>query len=37
VLVAIGALEMGLKKFGVPVKFGQGVAAAQEVLMETLE
>lgn len=37
VLMAIGALEMGLKKFGVPVKFGQGVAAAQEVLMETLE
>jgi aspartate aminotransferase-like enzyme len=37
VLVAIGALEMGLKKFGVPVKFGQGVAAAQEILMETLE
>jgi len=37
VLLAIGALEMGLKKFGVPVKFGQGVAAAQEVLMETLE
>jgi aspartate aminotransferase-like enzyme len=37
VLVAIGALEMGLKKFGVPVKFGQGVAAAEEVLMETLE
>lgn len=37
VLVAIGALEMGLKKFGVPVEFGQGVAAAQEVLMETLE
>jgi aspartate aminotransferase-like enzyme len=37
VLVAIGALEMGLKKFGAPVEFGQGVAAAQEVLMETLE
>jgi aspartate aminotransferase-like enzyme len=37
VLVAIAALEMGLKKFGAPVKFGQGVAAAQEVLMETLE
>jgi aspartate aminotransferase-like enzyme len=37
VVVAITALEMGLKKFGVPVKFGQGVAAAQEVLMETLE
>jgi len=37
VLVAIGALEMGLKKFGAAVEFGQGVAAAQEVLMETLE
>ncbi|OGQ83247.1 MAG: class V aminotransferase [Deltaproteobacteria bacterium RIFCSPLOWO2_12_FULL_60_19] len=37
VLVAIGALEMALKKFGAPVKFGQGVAAAQEVLMEALE
>ena len=37
VLVAIGALEMGLRKFGVPVKFGRGVAAAEKVLMETLE
>jgi aspartate aminotransferase-like enzyme len=37
VLVAIGALEMGLKKFGVPVELGQGVGAAQQVLMETLE
>jgi aspartate aminotransferase-like enzyme len=37
VLVAISALEMALKKFGVPVKFGQGVAAAQEVLMEALD
>jgi aspartate aminotransferase-like enzyme len=37
VLVAIGALEMGLKKFGAPVEFGQGVAAAQQVFMETLE
>lgn len=37
VLVAIGALEMALKKFGHPVKFGQGVAAAQEILMESLD
>ncbi len=36
-LVAIAALEMALKKFGAPVEFGQGVAAAQDVLMETLE
>ena len=36
VLVAIGALEMALRKFGVPIKFGQGVAAVQEILMETL-
>ncbi len=37
VLVAICALEMALKKFGQPVKFGQGVAAAQEILMESLK
>jgi len=37
VLVAVSALEMGLRKFGFPVKFGQGVAAAQEVLMEALD
>jgi aspartate aminotransferase-like enzyme len=37
VLVAIGALEMALKRFELPVKFGKGVAAAQEVLMEALE
>ena len=36
VLTAIGALEMALKKFGLPVKLGQGVAAAQEILMEAL-
>lgn len=36
VLVAIGALEMALKRFGYAVKLGQGVAAAQEVLMEAL-
>jgi len=36
VVTAIAALEMGLRKFGAEVKFGQGVAAAQEVLMETL-
>ncbi|HEX9444776.1 MAG TPA: alanine--glyoxylate aminotransferase family protein [Candidatus Binatia bacterium] len=37
VVTAIAALEMGLRKFGAEVKFGQGVAAAQEILMETLE
>ncbi|HEY1266283.1 MAG TPA: alanine--glyoxylate aminotransferase family protein, partial [Candidatus Binatia bacterium] len=36
VVTAIAALEMGLRKFGAEVKFGQGVAAAEEVLMETL-
>ena len=35
--VAIGALEMALRKFGYPVKLGQGVAAAQEILMEALD
>jgi serine---pyruvate transaminase len=37
VIVAIGALEMALKKSGHPVKLGRGVAAAQEVLMEALD
>ncbi|MFQ5917598.1 MAG: alanine--glyoxylate aminotransferase family protein, partial [Candidatus Binatia bacterium] len=37
VLVAVSALEMALRKFGFPVKFGQGVSAAQEVLMEALD
>lgn len=37
ILVAISALEMALKKFGHPVPFGKGVAAAQEVLMESLD
>ncbi|HTM10215.1 MAG TPA: alanine--glyoxylate aminotransferase family protein [Verrucomicrobiae bacterium] len=36
VVTAIAALEMGLRKFGAEVKFGQGVAAAEEILMETL-
>jgi aspartate aminotransferase-like enzyme len=36
VLIALGALEMSLKKFGLPVRFGQGVGAAQEILMEAL-
>ena len=34
ILVAISAVEMGLKKFGHSVQFGKGVAAAQEILME---
>ncbi|MFQ5541454.1 MAG: pyridoxal-phosphate-dependent aminotransferase family protein [Candidatus Binatia bacterium] len=37
VLVAVSALEMALRKFGFPVKFGQGVSAAQEILMEALD
>jgi aspartate aminotransferase-like enzyme len=36
IVVAIGALEMALKKFGLPVEFGRGVAAAEEILMEAL-
>lgn len=34
VVIAIAALEMGLRKFGHKGEFGKGVAAAQEVLME---
>ncbi len=37
VLVAIGALEMALRKFGFLVKLGQGIGAAEEILMEALE
>ena len=37
VIVAIGALEMALKKFGYPVEFGRGIAAAQNILMEALD
>jgi aspartate aminotransferase-like enzyme len=36
VITAIAALEMALRKFGVEILFGRGVAAAQEVLMEAL-
>jgi len=36
VLTAVAGLEMALRKFGFPVKFGKGVAAAQEILMEAL-
>ncbi|HXF74491.1 MAG TPA: alanine--glyoxylate aminotransferase family protein [Methylomirabilota bacterium] len=36
VITAIAALEMALRKFGAEIPFGQGVAAAQEVLMEAL-
>jgi aspartate aminotransferase-like enzyme len=36
VITAIAALEMALRKFGVELSFGKGVAAAQEVLMEAL-
>jgi aspartate aminotransferase-like enzyme len=36
VITAIAALEMVLRKFGVELPFGKGVAAAQEILMESL-
>jgi aspartate aminotransferase-like enzyme len=36
VITAIAALEMALRKFGLEIPFGRGVAAAQEVLMEAL-
>jgi aspartate aminotransferase-like enzyme len=37
VITAVAALEMVLRKFGVELPFGKGVAAAQEVLMESLD
>lgn len=36
VITAVVALEMALRKFGAEIPFGNGVAAAQEVLMEAL-
>ena len=36
VITAVTALEMVLRKFGVELPFGKGVAAAEEVLMECL-
>ena len=36
VITAVAALEMALRKFGAELRFGQGVAAAEEVLMEAL-
>ena len=36
VITAVAALEMVLRKFGVELPFGRGVAAAEEVLMECL-
>ena len=35
IIIAISALEIGLKKFGHDVTLGKGVAAAQEVLLES--
>lgn len=36
VITAVAALEMALRKFGMEIPFGRGVAAAQEILMEAL-
>ena len=35
-VAAVGALEMALRRFGHPLTLGTGVAAAQEVFMESL-
>jgi aspartate aminotransferase-like enzyme len=35
-IAAVGALEMALRHFGHPVTLGKGVAAAEEVLMDSL-
>jgi aspartate aminotransferase-like enzyme len=37
IVVAIAGLEMALRKFGMEMPFGRGVAAAEEVLMEALD
>lgn len=37
IVVAMSALEMALDKFGVPVKFGSGVGAAEAVLRKGFE
>ena len=36
IVIAMAALEMALARFGHPVEFGQGVAAAERVLMQRL-
>ena len=36
-IMAIAVLEMALSHFGYPVQLGQGVAAAQKVLMTSLQ
>ena len=37
VIVAVSALEMAFRKFGLPVTLGRAVAAAQEILLEALD
>ena len=37
VIVAVSALEMAFRKFGLAVTLGRGVAAAQEILVEALD
>jgi aspartate aminotransferase-like enzyme len=37
VITAIAALEMALRKFGLEIAFGRGVAAAEEALMDALD
>ena len=37
VIVAVSALEMAFRKFGLPVTLGRAVAAAQKILLEALD
>lgn len=34
IIIAVSAIEMALRRFGWPVEFGKGVAAAEEILLE---
>ncbi|MDK2792779.1 MAG: hypothetical protein PWQ25_1642 [Deferribacteres bacterium] len=36
-IIAVSALELGLKKFGLYIEIGKGVKAAQEIILKSLE
>lgn len=36
-IIAVSALELGLKKFGLDIEIGKGVKAAQEIILKSLE
>jgi aspartate aminotransferase-like enzyme len=35
-IVAVSALELGFKKFGLDIEFGRGVGACQEVILKSI-